>query len=154
MKNHFKKLFVLFCIIFSINLSVAAKKEKTNNEKGGGNKTDTTKNGNGNSNKTDTSGNGNGNTTDSPSNGNGNNNNTNGNGANAVDPSNFQFYRDADGRRIYIIKDGLQCTIDNTCQESDKIYIDSNCELNGDCEALNNIQDISTNLGIIHQQQA
>lgn len=134
MKNHFKKLFVLFCIIFSTNISVAAKKDKTSNG-----------NGNGNGSNTDTSGNGNGN---------GNNNNTNGNGANAVDSSNFQFYRDADGKRIYIIKNGLQCTIDNTCQESDKIYIDSNCELNGDCQALNNIQDISTNLGIIHQQQA
>lgn len=143
MKNHFKKLFVLFCIIFCTSLSIAAKKDKTDTG------ADTTKNGNGKSKNTDT---GTDTGTDTTKNGNSKNTDT-GTSGNKVNPSNFQFYRGADGRKIYIIKNGLQCTISNTCQEADKIYIDSNCELNGNCEVLNSIQDISSNLGIIHQQQ-
>ena len=67
--------------------------------------------------------------------------------------NNFQIYRDSNGK-IYLLKNGFDCTINNTCNNAEKIYIDTNCESKNDCKNLNKLQDISKNLGVIHQQQS
>ncbi len=44
----------------------------------------------------------------------------------------YQVLRDGDGN-IYIMPDGLNCVIAGSCNTADRIYIDQNCETNGDC---------------------
>jgi len=62
----------------------------------------------------------------------------------------YQILRDGD---IYIMPDGLQCVIAADCNTSDRIYIDKNCGVNGDCAEIAKINDLSKFLGMIYKRE-
>jgi hypothetical protein len=60
--------------------------------------------------------------------------------------------RDGDGN-IYLMPDGLNCVIAGSCNTADRIYIDQNCETNGDCVEIAKLNDLSEILGMIYKRE-
>ena len=56
--------------------------------------------------------------------------------------TNYQILRDENGQ-IYVIADGLSCTIDSDFSDAVRIYFDSGCAAHNSCSSLdilNNVQ--------------
>lgn len=64
----------------------------------------------------------------------------------------YQVLRDGDGN-IYLMPDGLNCVIAGSCNTADRIYIDQNCETNGDCVEIAKLNDLSEILGMIYKRE-
>ncbi|MED7818777.1 MULTISPECIES: hypothetical protein [unclassified Francisella] len=65
--------------------------------------------------------------------------------------SKFQISRDGDGK-IYAMSNGLQCNIDNNCNNASRIYLDTGCSAypNG-CEAMAKLNSVVPHLNVVYK---
>ncbi|MFT5950765.1 MAG: hypothetical protein ACI9BN_001018 [Francisella sp.] len=64
--------------------------------------------------------------------------------------NNIQLYKNETGR-VYVLKKGLDCTIQDDCDS--KIYIDENCGEKTNCKEVGQYFDLKGALGVVHQKR-
>jgi hypothetical protein len=66
--------------------------------------------------------------------------------------SNYNVNRYDTNGKIVLNPNGLTCRIDDKCADSDRIYIDTGCTPQANCDAIEEYNDIYLSLGLVYQR--